>query len=222
MPPNLRQMNLPTSKILVIDEDPAVIACIKRIVEPELTVLTASDTDQGFQLLNQQEIGILICNEHLQGESGLQFMARIAEGFSHLQPVLMSDTLSEDLLSFAINEVGVLKYIKKPLKEADVAKAISGAYRHHLTSVETAAISNDYERIQEEIKSMPYIAKRFRTATLSILDNLRIATLAASGTITIVVAIFFLFGVSALLVLYLLKSFLGIDVFAEVHLWELF
>ncbi|WP_136806941.1 response regulator [Desulfosediminicola flagellatus] len=210
----------PSKLLLVIDEDPAVISLFKKLFEPELTVLTAINAEQGYSVLLQEFVGVLICNENLAGESGLQFMSRIVNEFKHLQPVLMSEGIDEDLLYFAVNEVGVLKYIKKPLHEDDIKKSVSGAYEHHVKSVETDTITTEYLRILEEIKGLPYIAQRFRKATVSILSNIWTTALAASGTIIMVFMLFLTIGITVLIALYLMKTFLGINVFADSHMLD--
>ncbi len=213
---------MPSTNILIIDEDPQVISFYQQLFHPNFTVASAPDAECGYPLLLQREISVLICNEHLRGESGLLFMARISGEFNHLQPVLMSDSITEDLLFFAINEVGVLKYIKKPLIKTDVQVAVSSAYNHYLTSIETAAITVDYVRLKKRIHSIPYIAGRIQQATYSIVNNIRLTTFAASGTIAIVLGVFFSLGVSGLVLLYGLKCLFGLNVFVDNHLIDFF
>ncbi len=215
-----RSPNNGSNIILVIDDDPAIVSIFRKILELEFTVLTAPNAEQGYPLLQNNEVGVLICNEDLSGEHGLQFMARIADEFKYLQTVLMSEGVSEDLLSFAINDVGVLKYLKKPLIEDDVKKAVASSYEHYLKAVEIDTITHDYLKILQEIKSLPYIARKIQQTTPILISHLWTTALAASGTITMVFTILFIVGITVLIVLYILKNFLGIDVFAEKHLLD--
>ncbi len=207
--------------ILIIDDDPGIISIFNTLFAAEYSLLTAPTAEEGYILLQDNKVSVLVCNEHLSGEQGLQFMARIADEFKHVQPVLMSEGIDEDLLYFAINDVGVLKYLKKPLSEEEVMKAVSSAHQHYLKSIEIDTITTDYNRIREEVKSIPYIAQRIRQATSIILTNIWTTALAASGTITLMLFIFLILGITVLIVLYVLKSFLGINIFAELHLEDI-
>jgi response regulator RpfG family c-di-GMP phosphodiesterase len=212
-----RSPNNGSNIILVIDDDPAIISVFRKMLELEYTILTAPNAEQGYPLLQNNDVGVLICNEDLSGEHGLEFMARITDEFKYLQTVLMSEGVSEDLLSFAINDVGVLKYLKKPLVEDEVKKAVISSYSHYLKAVEIDTITHDYLNILQEIKSLPYIIRRIQQATPILISHLWTTVLTASGTITMVFTIFFILGITVLIVLYILKSFLGIDVFVEKH-----
>ncbi len=207
--------------ILVIDDDPDITAKFKEYFQSQYKIITAPTAELGYLLLQKHDVSVLVCNEYLSGENGLQFIAQITRQFKRLQPVLMSEGIEEDLLLFAINDVGVLKYLKKPLIENNVKKEIHSAYEHYNRSIEIDSMEQEYSRILTEIKSIPYIARRLQHATPIILLNIKATALAASGTITMLVILFFGMGMLAFMLLYIFKSFLGIDLLSESHLLDL-
>lgn len=210
-----------SNKVLIVEQDPNIVSFIENLISSQYHVLSTTTAEMAYPLLHNHEISVIVCNECLKGENGLYFLNRITKMFPLLQPVLMSEGINEDLLAFAINDVGVLKYLKKPLNKGDVKKAMTSAYMHYRKAVEIDKMQHEYSRILKEIKSIPYIARRLQQATPIILSNIKTTALAASSTVTLLVSLFFGLGIFAFFLMYILKRFLGIDIFSDSHLLDI-
>jgi len=207
--------------MLVVDNDISVFEKIKSLLPENDSIYHASNSKQAYPLLKQIEIGILVCNEYLGDENGLQFMGRINKEFPLLQPILMSEGIDEDLLDIAINEVGVLKYLKKPLNLTQVSKALTSANQHYLKAVETEALKESYSNALETMNSLPYMARRARQTTRILLHNSSELTAAAGISVAIILGIFFVLGTLFFMLLYIMKSLFGINLFSDSHLSDI-
>jgi DNA-binding NtrC family response regulator len=212
----------PVINVLVIDDDQATVDYIKQTLAAAYNVLHADSAESAYPFLASGEIAVMICSEYLQGENGLIFMARTNKEFPNVQPVLMSEGITEDLLAFAINDIGVLKYLKKPLSEKPLIDAASGARTHYLKALATDALHSDYKAIIEETQSLPYMARRVKEATPVILANIGTSATAASGTLLLIFTLIAILGVAVTLGVYSFKSILGIDLFSGSHITDLF
>ena len=211
----------PSTTILVVNENRDILDSVRAIADSTHTVLYARDTRTAQRMLDKRRISVLICNERLGKENSLRFMARANKAFPLLQPVLMSESINEDLMAIAINEVGVLKYLKLPLQESQLREVISSALAHHLQALEIEALKENYQKALREMRGLPYLARRVRQTTRILLHNVNDLTAAAAATVAVMLGIFFIMGIAILIGLYVLKTSAGIDLFIGFHLSDI-
>jgi DNA-binding NtrC family response regulator len=211
----------PANVILVLDEDRRVYNKIRKLFREGPSVLYSHKPDEAMAILEDQPVGVLLCNETLQDENGLLFMARTTRCFPLLQPVLMCAGLNEELMAIAINDVGVIKYLKKPVDKSQVKETLLSALAYHREAVETARLKESYRIAIKEMHGIPHIARRARKAVRILLHNSSDLTAFAGATIAVMTGLFFILGITALVLLYLLKMLLGIDLFSAEHLSDI-
>jgi len=212
---------LPPVTILVVDDNRHEFNRVKALFQSEHPVLYTNNTVEAEALLSIETIGILVCNESLEGESGLQFMARINKAFPLLQPILMSEGIDANLMAIAINEAGVLKYLNKPFNETQLQEALTSALDHHQQASEMAELKNNYRKALQKMHGLPYFAKRARQTTRILLHNANDLTTAAGTTIAIMSGILFVLGIIVLMGLYVLKTIFDINLFTDIHFVDL-
>ena len=212
----------PEVTILIVEDDEQNAATIEAVLSTTYQVIRVNNAESAYSILASQDVGVMICTEYLPGENGLIFMARMSREFPKTQPVLMSEGITEDLLAFAINDVGVLKYLKKPISEKPLLDAINGACEHYLQALVNETLQSDYQAIVKETQSLPYMARRIKEATPIILSNIGTSATAASGTMLLMFALIAVLGFSVILGIYSFKSLLGIDFFTGSHITDLF
>jgi DNA-binding NtrC family response regulator len=208
--------------ILLVDNDPAVGCVLRALVGAEQRLIVTADSAQVMALLDTHAVGVMLCNEHLEGqENGLYLLARVRERHPLIQLVLMSEGVDEALLAFAINEVGVLKYLKKPLVFEQVRKALDGALRHYRQAVEIDQLRSGYRQMAKEMRGLPYRVRRLRRGARLVIRHGRDLLLASATALVALQAVFLGVGLIVLAALYLVKSALGIDIMANLHLQDL-
>lgn len=207
--------------VLVVDSDTKYFKKIKSLLPTDTLVQYATNTAHAYSVLKQNDVGILVCNEHLPGENGLHFMGRINKEFPLLQPILMSEGIDSDLLEMAINEIGVLKYLRKPVDSNQIRNAMQSAYDNYKKALEFETLKENYQKVATEVNSLPYVAKRARLATRLILHNGKELAVSIVFSIFVITGLFFGLSVAALFAIYILKSLMGIDIFADSHLFDI-
>ena len=208
--------------ILLVDNDPAVGCMLRALVGADQRLIVTADSMRIMALLDTHAVGVMLCNEHLEGqENGLYLLARVRERYPMTQLVLMSEGVDEALLAFAINEVGVLKYLKKPLVLEQVRRALDGALRHYRQAVKIDQLRSGYRQMAKDMRGLPYRVRRFRRGARLVIRHGRDLLLASATTLVALQAMFLGVGLIVLAALYVVKSALGIDVMADVHLQDL-
>jgi DNA-binding NtrC family response regulator len=217
----MKKNNWPANTILVLDEDRRVYKNIMKLFRTDMRLLFAQQPDEAAMILEDQPVGVLLCNETLQDHNGLSFMAQATRRFPHIQPVLMSGGSNDELMAIAINEVGVIKYLKKPINRSQLKKTLLSALSHHRESIEIARLKENYRNAMNKMHGVPYSVRRTRKAIRVILHNATDLTAVACSTIAVLMGFSFILGVFLLLLLYIFKMLFGIDLLSTEHLSSL-
>src|SRR6201993_5014555 len=90
--------------LLVIDDEPDVCDSVHDLLRREFKVLRAKNADEGFQLMRENEVLIIMTDQHMPKVTGVELLTRVRQG--HPQAVRMLFTGYSDLDSIivAINQ----------------------------------------------------------------------------------------------------------------------
>jgi len=115
--PELEWRAIPASlpRILVVEDDPAVLALLRRALTPHYQVFACSRGDEALTILREEECSLVITDLRLPGGSGLEILE--AAGELHRSPgvIIITGYASLDSAIRATND-GALAYITKPFK----------------------------------------------------------------------------------------------------------
>lgn len=63
--------------LLLVDDDPGVLAALKRLLRREnYRILVADSGAAGLALLAEHDVGVIVCDQRMPGMSGSEFLAR--------------------------------------------------------------------------------------------------------------------------------------------------
>ncbi len=189
--------------VLVVAPDPALATGIAAHLRARAEVRSCADTLQAEPILRAEPFDVLICRDELPGEPGIMFLARHTEGTPWMRRILICSPLEPELLLHIINEVRVFRCVVAPCPDHVL-------HRHVDQAIEEA-VSAHGRFLAAAREDHPV---RLLSAWIKLLPRLALLTVLTCGGV-------FLVGAATLFVLYLLKSVLGIDIFADAHLSSL-
>lgn len=208
--------------VLVVDDDPATGAMVASLAGDTHPVFTAANEAEAAAVLQASPVGVMLCSEYLQRQPvGLQLLAQTRAGHPHTQLVLISESGGEELLTVAINDIGVLQYLRRPIDPALASAAVELGLRHHRKSVEIEQLQRSYREMARELRGLPYRVRRVRQTIRVVMAYGRDLTVASATTLIVVQLVFFGVGSAVFLALYALKSTLGFNLFEDLHLQDL-
>lgn len=200
--------------VLVIEADGETLRDLKKILDRSLVVAWAGSAEEGGKFLRENQVRVLTCADDLPDLPGLMFLAETRDLWPATQRILLCRDLDADLLLHTMREGGVVHYLPKPVELEATAHLIEHARRQSLlieTLTATRLRLDESEVRAAHLASAPGGASRWAWGTGSGL----LLWLAACGLLVVALA---LLGFSSL---YLLKSYLGVDIFPEIHLQDL-
>jgi two-component system response regulator HupR/HoxA len=100
--------------VLLVDDEVRSQEAMRRTLEEDFRVLTASDVDQARAILAQQPADVILCDQRMPGQSGVDFLKEVRERWPDTVRIVISGySDSEDIIT-GINEAGIYQYILKP------------------------------------------------------------------------------------------------------------
>ncbi len=145
-------MKTPTKHtLLVVDDEPDVCDSVHDLLRREFKVLKAKSAAEGYKLMEDNEVHIIMTDQRMPQVTGVELLSRIRQG--HPRAVRMLFTGYADLESIiqAINQGHIFQFLKKPWQPEELETAVREAAREYDRLVEQAEAM---ERMQQEIAQL--------------------------------------------------------------------
>jgi DNA-binding NtrC family response regulator len=171
---------LNTIKLLVIDNDPQNLVTIANELSQEgLQILTASDSDLGFELFLQAQPRNVVLNLNAQEDRELALLERMVKSDPSVNVILISDHYSEDSAVQAVQK-GACDYVARPidfqklrqriasfLTEAELREKTQGLDHELIEACQFEGIVSRSPLMLEVFAKMRRVAPHFRTALIT-------------------------------------------------------
>ncbi|MDB6122620.1 MAG: Response regulator receiver domain protein [Pedosphaera sp.] len=102
--------------ILYVDDEEKSLKYFARAFEDQFWIFTAANAEDGFKLLEQHkdEIGILMTDQRMPGEKGVQLLEKARQTCPRILRVLATAYSDMDAVVTAVNTGAIYKYVTKP------------------------------------------------------------------------------------------------------------
>ena len=138
-------MNEHPIRILVIDDEPANLRLLRRVLAGDYEVLSAQSGPEGLEMLRQQSVALIITDQRMPHMSGVQVLAESQKICPDAIKILLTGYTDIQALIDAINSGNVYKYIQKPWDAEDLKLTVKRA-------VETYQLRRRNEQLVAELK----------------------------------------------------------------------
>jgi EAL domain-containing protein (putative c-di-GMP-specific phosphodiesterase class I)/CheY-like chemotaxis protein len=122
-------------RILVVDDEPSILASTRRLLRREgYEILTAQSAREGFELLAQHEVQVILSDQRMPEMSGTEFLSRARELYPDTIRIVLSGYTDLESISDAINRGAIYKFLTKPWDDDLLRDNIHEAFRHYDTA----------------------------------------------------------------------------------------
>nr|WP_277592406.1 sigma-54 dependent transcriptional regulator [Roseateles saccharophilus] len=140
--------------VLVVDDEVRSQDAMRRTLDEDFTVLTASGADEARVHLERQDVSVILCDQRMPGLTGVAFLKEVRERWPDTVRIVISGyTDSEDIIA-GINDAGIYQYILKPWIPAHLLDTVRNA-------AEARTLQRDMHRLDLELRtSTPVLRQR--------------------------------------------------------------
>jgi len=204
--------------VLIVDDDLPTLGLFAEILKPAYRVYRSENARAAREVLDKRKIHLILCDHEMPGESGLSFLSGLRRTHPLVQRILLTGHTETEVFLTAINEGNVFKYLVKPSSPEEIQNAVKEALRKRKAMERAESIHQEHGKMKKEMASVPYMSTRMQTNIEYLWHFMKTSLFVA----VIVFISTLVLGVVAFSFLYLLKCCLGIDIFKDVHLSDLF
>jgi len=118
------------SKILIVDDDPAILRTLRRVLEIEgHTVSEAPDGKSALRYFAGDPADLVMSDIYMPDMDGIEFLIRVREAFPEAKILAMSGGghMTKEKVLGAASMLGAVAVLEKPFTVEDVQEAVSGA-----------------------------------------------------------------------------------------------
>lgn len=138
-------------KILVIDDDTAVLNCIKLSLQDlgHYSITVCDDPKQALQILQTQDFATVISDVNMPVISGLDILKEVKLIDEKLPVILITGNTETEILRQAIH-LGVYEFLKKPFEMSDLIIMVKQAVETHQLRVQNEQYRNHLESLVQQ------------------------------------------------------------------------
>ena len=199
--------------LLVVEDEKPLLQFLVSLLSKDYRVFAAGNALEAGAIVEQQPIDVVICDHEMPGEKGSDFLARLRKTFPKLQRILLTGHTESEVVLKAINEGDVLKFLPKPSSPKEVFEAVEIGMEKKGSMEESERAAEENEGLRRQIEEAPTLANRMARTSKQAWKFLGTALL----TMSISAASFLILGTVVILALYVLKTWIGVSLFEDMH-----
>ncbi len=110
--------------VLVVDDDPTILAVLKRQLARTYRVLTASSGQEALAVLEEEQLQVVVSDYAMPGMTGVELLATTKERWPNTTRILLTGEGSLDIAIEAINKGEVYRFLRKPCNPRILEQAL--------------------------------------------------------------------------------------------------
>lgn len=115
--------------LLLVDDEVSILRALYRgLRRCGYRILLADSTEVAFELLAENEVGVIVCDQRMPQMSGTQFLKRARDMYPNTVRMVLSGYSDLETIISAINEGSIFKFLFKPWEEEILRQHIDEAF----------------------------------------------------------------------------------------------
>lgn len=115
--------------VLLIDDERPLLHAFSEALKKDFDIETAESAEDAMLLESTRSYDVVVCDQLLPGEQGLEFLVRSSERQPGARRILMTGYVNPELLSRGMTLAKLSTCLIKPVTPQELAQAIRTALR---------------------------------------------------------------------------------------------
>jgi len=138
--------------ILLVDDEPAILAMLALQLGDEFDLLTACSVEQARSVINRQTVDIVLTDLQLDDGSGINLLEWVKQASPRSARVLLSGTARVEDAAEAINRALVHRLLLKPWRPVDLLDNVRSVARSLLLERSHERLLDDYRTLNQGLE----------------------------------------------------------------------
>lgn len=138
--------------VLVVDDEPEVLASVRRQLRRDFRVLTANDANEALELLGRESVQVIVSDQHMPQVSGVELLAQVRERFPKTTRIMLTGYADLKAVIGSVNSGQIFRYITKPWNPAEIRAIVKDAGERSHLLVENERLIDELRRANQELE----------------------------------------------------------------------
>jgi hypothetical protein len=122
--------------ILLVDDEPAVLEGLQRLLHQDLRIETAVGGERGLEILQTNgSFAVVVSDMRMPLMDGAQFLSKVKALAPNVVRMMLTGYADLSVAVAAVNERGIFRLLTKPCSKETFAKAIDDALAHYRSAI---------------------------------------------------------------------------------------
>ncbi len=119
--------DLTTRGVLLVDDEPLNLKVLKSLLEDDYTVYQAASGAEALALAKETPLDVVIADQRMPEMTGTELLERLRAVRPDVAGILLTAFADEGTARSAINQAGVVRFLKKPCDRDELREALAHA-----------------------------------------------------------------------------------------------
>jgi response regulator RpfG family c-di-GMP phosphodiesterase len=135
--------------LLVVDDEQDVCDSVHDLLRREFRVLKANGAEEGFRLLQAEEVHLIMTDQRMPLVTGVDFLTKVKARRPQAIRMLFTGYADLDSIIAAINQGHIFQFLRKPWQPEELLAAVRMAAAEY---DRLAAAAEESERLRQELQ----------------------------------------------------------------------
>ncbi|MFO0908257.1 MAG: response regulator [Isosphaeraceae bacterium] len=137
--------------LLVVDDEPNVCDSVYDLLRREFRVLKATSAEEGYRLMQEEEVHIVMSDQRMPQISGVELLASVKSRYPQAIRMLFTGFADIESIIAAINQGHIYQFLKKPWQPEDLEIAVRQAAAEY---DRLSCVAEERERFHHQINDL--------------------------------------------------------------------
>lgn len=138
--------------LLVVDDEPAILATLSSFLSSDFDVVTADSAAKARALFEQRTIDLILSDQRMPRETGVQLLEWVRVHSPHTIRLLMTGFAEIEEAVEAINRCQIFRYIFKPWKPEELLETLQQAAHSFLLERDNQRLVQELQQLNAELE----------------------------------------------------------------------
>ncbi len=119
------------SRVLLVDDEPGIVAALRRRIRGPWDVHTATSAAQGLEVLQQHACAVVVSDLHMPGMDGIEFFNQLHQQHPETIRIMLTGDVDRTAVIRAVNQGHIFRFLNKPCPAESVEVALEDGMEIH-------------------------------------------------------------------------------------------
>ncbi len=149
---SLSSEQTPPCTVLVVDDEPEVLASVRRQLRRDFRVLTANDANEALELLGRESVQVIVSDQRMPEVSGVELLTEVRERFPKTTRIMLTGYADLKAVIGSVNSGQIFRYITKPWNPGEIRSIVQDAGERSRLLTENERLIEELKRANQELE----------------------------------------------------------------------